>query len=151
MKFKKGQSGNPGGRPKAIAEVQKLARESTPEAMETLRTIMRNKKAPDAARVAATREILDRGWGKALQASVVANLNHDEEDQRPLKELSHDELMAKLNQVTQRIEDALAEYVGRDVKDLTDDELKKLILLHGAKDGLANQENVTPTKEIANV
>ena len=38
--FKKDQSGNPGGRPKVIAEVKELAREYTGEAIETLVSIM---------------------------------------------------------------------------------------------------------------
>ena len=35
--FKKGQSGNPGGRPKVAAEVKELAREHTGKAIETMR------------------------------------------------------------------------------------------------------------------
>jgi len=34
--FKKGQSGNPGGRPKIVGEVKELARTHTAEAIETL-------------------------------------------------------------------------------------------------------------------
>ena len=43
--FKKGQSGNPGGRPKVIAEVKELARAHTGEAIETLVSIMTNPQA----------------------------------------------------------------------------------------------------------
>jgi len=42
--FKKGQSGNPGGRPKVVAEVKELAREHTAEAIQTLVSIMNNPK-----------------------------------------------------------------------------------------------------------
>lgn len=70
-RFQKGHSGNPGGRPKAIAGQQALAREYTMEAIEALARIAKDDDAPPAARVAAARELLDRGWGRApLAASV---------------------------------------------------------------------------------
>jgi hypothetical protein len=43
--FQKGQSGNPGGRPKVVAEVRELAREHTSKAVETLVSIMTNQKS----------------------------------------------------------------------------------------------------------
>ena len=81
MPFKKGQSGNPGGRPKVIAEIKELAREHTGKAVETLVSIMTNPKAAAAARVSAANALLDRGYGKPPQhvtgevaASYVARL-----------------------------------------------------------------------------
>src|SRR5262245_54672833 len=65
--FQKGQSGNPGGRPKEIAEVKELARQHMPAAIEALVSIMNNTKASDAARVSAACALLDRGYGKAPQ------------------------------------------------------------------------------------
>jgi hypothetical protein len=65
--FKKGQSGNPGGRPKVVAEVQELARQNTTAAVETLVSIMTDAKAAPAARVSAANALLDRGYGKPPQ------------------------------------------------------------------------------------
>ena len=64
--FQKGQDArrNSGGRPKEIAEVKALARERTVRAINVLTKIMESSKATDAARVAACKELLDRGWGK---------------------------------------------------------------------------------------
>jgi Family of unknown function (DUF5681) len=79
--FKKGQSGNPGGRPKVVAEIKELARAHTGKAIETLVSIMDNPKAAPAARVSAANALLDRGYGKPPQhvtgevaASYVARL-----------------------------------------------------------------------------
>ena len=49
MPFEKGQSGNPGGRPKVVAEIKELARAHTGEAIKTLVSIMTNHKAAPAA------------------------------------------------------------------------------------------------------
>jgi hypothetical protein len=73
-KFQKGQSGNPGGRPKALRQVEESAREQTMDALKTLVTIHKNPKAPPAARVAAANALLDRGWGKARQALEMGGL-----------------------------------------------------------------------------
>jgi Family of unknown function (DUF5681) len=79
--FKKGQSGNPGGRPKVVAEIKELARKHTGKAIETLVSIMANPKAAPAARVSAANALLDRGYGRPAQhitgdvaASYVARL-----------------------------------------------------------------------------
>jgi hypothetical protein len=58
--------GRPKGSPnKATAELKELAREYTTEALDALLSVMRA--ADGAAKVAAAREILDRGYGKASQ------------------------------------------------------------------------------------
>ena len=81
--FKAGISGNPGGRPKVIGEVRDLARAYTIEAIETLNSIMSDKKAPAAARIAAAQAILDRGYGKPSQYMNI-------EEQRPMAILSEE-------------------------------------------------------------
>lgn len=70
MAFKKGKSGNPGGRPKVVGEVQELARAQTVAAVKTLVSVMGDKKQAASARVSAATAILDRGYGKPAQSIV---------------------------------------------------------------------------------
>jgi hypothetical protein len=63
MRWEKGQSGNPGGRPKGHGDLRELARQYTEDALEALVEICRNGEN-EGARVAAANALLDRGWGK---------------------------------------------------------------------------------------
>ena len=65
-KFNKGESGNPGGRPKVLAKFRDLARSHAPAAIEELARLARKARS-EMARIAAIRELLDRGYGKATQ------------------------------------------------------------------------------------
>ncbi len=69
--FKKGVSGNPGGRSPRIGPngetAAQLARMLTADALKTLAEVNNNPKAPAIARVAAANAILDRGWGKPTE------------------------------------------------------------------------------------
>lgn len=51
---------------KATAEIKTLARQYSQEALEALVKVIRSTDS-DSARVAAIRELLDRGYGKATQ------------------------------------------------------------------------------------
>src|SRR4029079_12427820 len=88
--LKKGKSGNPGGGTKVVG-VQALAR-GAPRAVETLRGIMENIKAPPAARIAAAVAILDRGFGRPHQMSEIVTV------QKPVSEMSDDELIARIRE-----------------------------------------------------
>jgi len=70
--FRKGQSGNAGGRPKLPEDVKTAAREHTMKAIDTLVAVMNGRGANTAsARVTAARVILDRGWGTPLQTTEI--------------------------------------------------------------------------------
>ena len=86
--FKKGKSGNPGGRPKVIAELRALARAHAPDAIEELARLAIKAKN-ETARVAAIRELLDRGYGKAAQIQAT-------ESEADLSDLTAEELRTEL-------------------------------------------------------
>jgi hypothetical protein len=71
MKFSKGTSGNPGGRPKVLGELQELARQHAPEVIEELARLALKARS-ETARIAAGRELLDRGFGRARQSMEVS-------------------------------------------------------------------------------
>jgi hypothetical protein len=90
-RFQKGQDGNPKGRHKDIYNVAALARTLTRKAIETLDTIMADKEVAASARVAAAVAILDRGWGKPMQA-------HDIRLNVEIRNLSDVELLELINE-----------------------------------------------------
>lgn len=69
-KFQKGQSGNPGGRPKLSPEIKLALEQVTPLALATLQSIMTDERADEEARIKAATALLDRGLGKPTQGAV---------------------------------------------------------------------------------
>lgn len=73
MAWKKGQSGNPGGRRAAVPltskelDLMKLARANTRSAFATVLTIMRDRGNAAQVRLAAADIVLNRGHGKPTQ------------------------------------------------------------------------------------
>lgn len=84
-KFKPGQSGNPGGKPRTAAEVVLFARDRSMAAMQVLEEVMLDKKESGSVRVAAANSFLDRAWGKPSQAVSIKD---------PVEDLSDAELLA---------------------------------------------------------
>lgn len=68
MPFAKGQSGNPGGRPKLVGKVRELAQEKGEAALLLLIQIMDNPNEPTETRMKAAEKVLDRGYGRPAQA-----------------------------------------------------------------------------------
>ena len=54
-------------RPQVIMDLRSAARAHTATALRVLAGIMRQEKAPAAARVTAATELLNRGWGRPAQ------------------------------------------------------------------------------------
>jgi hypothetical protein len=81
-RFKKGTSGNPGGRPKNNATLRELALRYTEEAILTVVAIMQDEKTARNTRLAAAVHILDRAFGKPVQsidsnANISGHLTHE--------------------------------------------------------------------------
>ena len=62
------QAGTPN---KTTNEMKELARSYCTDALKTLHTIMNSTESPQAARVAAANSLLDRGFGKPAQQTIV--------------------------------------------------------------------------------
>jgi uncharacterized protein DUF5681 len=100
-KFEKGQSGNPGGRPKS-KELRELCRTYTADAVKELGKLALKAKG-EMTRVIAIRELLDRSYGRPMQAMEVQL-----EDSRPTqdheRELTPPEVLAALGSILDKAE-----------------------------------------------
>lgn len=99
--FRPGQSGNPSGRPKALHELIELCRQHTPAVIKRLAEIV--EKGEERAAVAAAKELLDRGYGKAKQVVEVSK--------QDVKTMSDEELRQKAREI-------VAKYSGTEQQDI---------------------------------
>jgi hypothetical protein len=68
--FAKGKSGNPGSRPRQLASVMHEARRHTLEALQVQLQLMQSAES-ESVRLNAAEAILNRGWGRPIQALQV--------------------------------------------------------------------------------
>lgn len=83
MAFQKGQSGNPGGRPKMPKELSTKLKEMAPAAFNRVCELM--KSTDERVALAASKEIMDREWGRPKEHVMV-------ESKQPAPELTDDAL-----------------------------------------------------------
>ena len=69
--WKPGQSGNPGGRPRVLRDIQELAQQHTDKAVEALVAALDDPRSC----VAAASALLDRGYGKPRQTTELTGPN----------------------------------------------------------------------------
>ena len=65
--FKRGQSGNPGGRNGEYGEMMRICRQFTPDAAYTLAGLMFGSD-DDRVRAMCAKELMERAWGKPREA-----------------------------------------------------------------------------------
>lgn len=70
--IKRGRGRPKGSKNKVPNEVKELAQQYGAEALKTLAEIMRDGGQPGAARVSAANALLDRGYGKPVQANEIS-------------------------------------------------------------------------------
>ena len=103
MAFEKGQSGNPGGRPKTVARVRKWAGRHTRAAIRVLSEIMEDTGQHPAARVAAARELLDRAHGKPMQAHELSGTDGGPIQTEQVERLTAEQLQRVIEATTEPV------------------------------------------------
>ena len=63
-RFKKGQSGNPGGIPKEKRSIIELCRSMSEDVLNVIYNIAMDENEKGSTRIIAGQELLNRGWGK---------------------------------------------------------------------------------------
>jgi hypothetical protein len=129
MPWVKGQSGNISGKPKEYTGIQDLARKHTRAVINMFARMVRDKKAPHAARVSAGIALMDRAYGKAPAFSTT-NVG----EFRKAIELSDDELIRIVAEAGLKIEPPKPSTVAQPAPPIV-----------GANVGTGEQPNLKPS------
>ena len=78
--FKKGTSGNPGGRPKTVKEARTKAQEMGVKVLEIFFDIVQDPSQGNTARIQAGTAIMLRAWGKPQSAQEITLEDHKPSD-----------------------------------------------------------------------
>jgi len=92
--WKKGESGNPGGRPKMNPELRKALTNHTMEALEVVINILRDNESKHSDKIRAAEFIYAYALGKPVQEQVVSV----GENEISADNLTADQLMEKINE-----------------------------------------------------
>jgi hypothetical protein len=97
----------------ADLELRRLARDQLAAALKTLEAIMKDVESPASSRLAAAKELLDRGFGKVTQGVEVSSREDDAPRVMDLTKLSDDDLNL-LQQIAERAESGAGDDAGDD-------------------------------------
>jgi len=90
-RFKKGEVHNPGGRPAVVRELRDAAQAEGLNCIQTLIAIRDNPTFPPITRIAACNSLLDRGYGRPMQALAIAELPQLPAPGQVTKQMNHEE------------------------------------------------------------
>jgi hypothetical protein len=115
--WKPGQSGNPSGKGKLAFDVAKQSRKSGPEVVRFWKEIMQNPKMPIGQRMRASENLMNRGFGKSVEALHLRadlQIDHRSAHLAALK-LVNEEAAADTLRLTKRNDTTIEDKSYRDV------------------------------------